>query len=234
VNEITRTTKRRWIPWTVLVVAFAGLAIAAWWRGPSRRLVGGGATLESSVLTTPATEAPGELAHYGQVPDFELVSQTGSTVRRADLLGGVWIGDFIFTNCASSCPMMSAQMQKLRDALGDVQGVRLVSFSVDPERDTPEKLAEYARGYNARPEQWLFLTGDKAAVRRLATEGFHLPADDASPEDVAQGAESVLHSTRIALVDSQGRIRGYYDGMDAEAMAKLGADVRRLVGGAAS
>jgi len=231
-----RRGARRWMPWAILGLALAGLAVAAWWRGPSRRLVGDGAApQQGSVVQAPTdVEAPGELAHYGTVPAFELVSQTGSKVRLADLAGGVWIGDFIFTNCASSCPMMSAQIQKLRGALGDVEGVRFVSFSVDPERDTPEKLAEYARGYGARPEEWLFLTGDKATMRRLATEGFHLPLDEPSAADLAQGAEAVLHSTRLALVDAQGRIRGYYDGTDAAAMTRLGADVRRLVAGSSS
>ena len=227
---------RRWIPWTILGLAFAGLTVAAWWRGPSQRLVGTGEPQQGSVTSpaTPASEAPGELANYGTVPAFELISQTGSKVRLADLHGSVWIGDFIFTNCASSCPMMSAQIQKLRTALGDVKGIRFVSFSVDPERDTPEKMAEYARGYGASPEEWLFLTGEKASLRRLATEGFHLPADDTSPEDIAKGAEAVLHSTRIALVDAEGRIRGYYDGTDTEAMTRLGTDVRRLVAGTSS
>ena len=232
----TRSGARRWISWTILGLALAGLAAAAWWRGPSRRLVGDSVAPQqgSVVLTSPDVEVPGELAHYGTVPAFELLSQSGSKVRLDDLRGGVWIGDFIFTNCASSCPMMSAQLQKLRAALGDVEGVRFVSFSVDPERDTPEKLAEYARGYGARPEEWLFLTGDKAAMRSLATEGFHLPVDEPSAEDLAQGAEAVLHSTRLVLVDAQGRIRGYYDGVDAAAMKRLGADVRRLAGGTSS
>lgn len=232
----TGSRVRRWIPWLVLAVALGGLAVAAWLRGPSHRLVGDAKTPQQGRVlpASPEIAAPGELANYGTVPAFELISQTGSKVRLEDLHGGVWIGDFIFTNCASSCPMMSAQVQKLRAALGDVAGVRFVSFSVDPERDTPEKLAEYARGYGARPEEWLFLTGDKATVRSLATEGFHLPVDEPSAEDLAQGAEAVLHSTRLALVDAQGRIRGYYDGTDAAAMTRLGQDVRRLAGGSSS
>jgi cytochrome oxidase Cu insertion factor (SCO1/SenC/PrrC family) len=106
--------------------------------------------------------------------------------------------------------------------------VRLVSFSVDPERDTPEKLAEYAAAYEAEPDRWLFLTGDKKQVRRLVSEGFHLSVEDASPEDIAAGAEPVLHSTRFVLVDAHGRIRGYYNGLDDEAMSQLGRDIVAL------
>lgn len=231
------TKSKQFVLWGVLVAALLGLAVAGYWRGPSGRL-GGGAPeagrVQGESVEMGASERMAELADYGQVPDFAFVSQTGDSVRVRDLRGRVWIGDFIFTNCASSCPMMSAQVQRLEGALGDVQGLRFVSFSVDPERDTPEKLAEYARGYKADVERWLFLTGDKAAMRSLAIDGFHLPLDDAKPEDIAQGAEAVLHSTRLTLVDGQGRIRGYYDGLDAKAVDRLGQDVRRLVAGGPS
>ena len=227
--------RKQSVLWGVLILALVGLLGASLWRGPAGRLLGGGpGTKQGGMMGgvqgdgTPGG-ASADLAVYGQVPDFRLVSQTGDTVRLADLRGRVWIGDFIFTHCASSCPMMSAQLQKLESALGKDKHVQLVSFSVDPERDTPERLAEYARGYDATPDRWLFLTGDKAQVRRLAKDGFHLTADDASPEDIQKGAEPVLHSTRLALVDAQGRIRGYYDGSDEKAMQQLGAGVRRLL-----
>lgn len=223
--------------WGVLVAALMGLAAAGWWRGPGgklRRGATGTGGVQAGSVEMGAAEPLAELADYGLVPDFAFVSQTGDSLRLADLHGRVWIGDFIFTNCASSCPMMSAQVQRLETALGDVAGVRFVSFSVDPERDTPEKLAEYARGYGADAERWVFLTGDKAAMRRFAVDGFHLPLDDAKPEDIAQGAEPVLHSTRLTLVDAEGRIRGYYDGLDAEAVDRLGDAVRRLLGGGPS
>lgn len=230
--------------WGILIVVLAGLAAANLLRGGSARLFGGQRQEQTGVAGRARVEggaaagevvggAPG-LAVYGDVPDFHLVSQTGDSVRLADLRGGLWIGDFIFTHCASSCPMMSAELQKLEAALGKDSGVRLVSFSVDPERDTPARLAEYAKGYGATPDRWLFLTGDRAAVRKLAVEGFKVTVDDPSPEDVKQGAEAVMHSTRLALVDGLGRIRGYYDGTDAKAMQQLGKDVRTLLARGAS
>ena len=208
--------QRQYALWMLLVTVLLGLTAAALWMGPSRRLSGGA-----------AGDAPA-LDDFGAVPDFALVSQTGDSVRLADLRDQVWVADFIFTNCASTCPMMTTQLQRLERALAGQSGFRLVSFSVDPERDTPEKLAEYAAGYGARPERWLFLTGDKHGIRRLSIEGFHLAVDDPSPEEVARGAEAVLHSTRLVLVDGDGRIRGYYDGTDDAAVQKLGDDVRRL------
>ncbi len=175
-------------------------------------------------------ESTAGLADYGTVPEFELVSQTGETVRHDDLVGQVWIADFIFTQCASSCVMMNTQLQRLSSSLDPATPVRLVSFSVDPERDTPEQLSAYADAYDATPDQWLFLTGDKSQMHRLVSEGFHLSVQDASPEDIAAGAEPVLHSTRFVLVDASGRMRGYYNGLDDEAVRQLGRDVAALFG----
>jgi cytochrome oxidase Cu insertion factor (SCO1/SenC/PrrC family) len=210
----------------LILAALVGLAAAAWFTAPRHRAGAGPAEDTSSPLQ--------ELADLGEVPDFTLVSQTGDSVRLADLRGQVWIGDFIFTNCASTCPMMTSQLVKLSGALAGVDRVRLVSFSVDPDRDTPSRLAEYAAGYGAQPERWLFLTGDKAAIRRLSVEGFHLPVGDATPADLAAGAEPVLHSTRFVLVDAQGHIRGYYDGGDEAALERLRAHVRELAAAAAT
>jgi protein SCO1/2 len=220
-------SKRQGIVWTMVVVALVVLTAAAWFSDPRHR------TWTAGPAGTEDTSSPlTGLEDLGAVPAFAFVSQTGDSVRLADLSGQVWIGDFIFTNCASTCPMMTAQLHSLQEALADVQSVRLVSFSVDPDRDTPERLAEYAAGYGARPERWLFLTGDKAAVRTLSVEGFHLPAGETTPEDRAAGAEAVLHSTRFVLVDQRGHIRGYYDGGDDGAMGQLKKDVRRLVASA--
>ena len=100
--------------------------------------------------------------------------------------------------------------------------------------DVAAGLAEYAAEYGAKPERWLFLTGEKAALRELSVSGFHLPVGDATPEDLARGAEAVMHSTRFILVDAQGHIRGYYDGGDEKAMESLRLHVRRLASDTAS
>jgi protein SCO1/2 len=102
-----------------------------------------------------------------------------------------------------------------------------VSFSVDPERDTPAVLAEYARGYSADGERWYFLTGDKAAIFKLAKESFHVGAADGDATD------PVMHSTRFVLVDRTGKIRGYYDSNDPAQLAALSRDAATLHGSAA-
>jgi cytochrome oxidase Cu insertion factor (SCO1/SenC/PrrC family) len=207
-------------PWIriALVVSVVGLALSLFLLQRQTRLRGG-------VIEQAPTY--GDIGDFGAVPDFALVSQTGDSVRLRDLHGQVWVADFFFTHCASTCPMMSARFESLAQQVGSDR-VRLVSFSVDPERDTPERLAEYAQRFDVEPGRWIFLTGDKPQIRRLVREGFHLGVDDPSPEDLAAGAEAVLHSTRFVLVDAEGRIRGYYDGNDDEAMEQLGHDVTQL------
>ncbi len=163
----------------------------------------------------------------GQVPDFTLVNRDGRTVRRADLAGSPWIANFIFTRCPASCPMMTTRMARLNRELARGPGVRLVSISVDPEHDTPAVLQRYAASF-AAPEHWLFLTGDGPQIYRLSQEGFKLGVDPAPQASGLQTAEPILHSTRFVLVDGEGRIRGYYDAFDEEAMKGLERDLAAI------
>lgn len=155
---------------------------------------------------------------YGQVPEFHLVSQSGAAFDRKSLDGKIWIADFIFTNCTSSCPRMSSQMTRVQSAVAEFTDVRLVSFSVDPQRDTPEALAAYAKRYRAEPGRWYFLTGDQKTLDALDRRSFMLGNVDGSLE----------HSTRFVLVDRQGKIRGYYGAAVDDPTPGLIVDIRRL------
>jgi protein SCO1/2 len=188
----------------VAVAGFIGTSAFLWGREQARR--------------------PSPLPVYGSVPDFELTERSGRAVRLADLKGRIWIADFIFTSCAGPCPMLSQQMSGFQASLARAPEIRLVSFSVDPERDTPAVLSEYAARYRADPERWLFLTGDRKAVYGLIREGFRLTVEQA-PEDEGQ----VIHSLRFTLVDRAGRVRGYYNGDDPESLRRLLPDVDRLL-----
>jgi cytochrome oxidase Cu insertion factor (SCO1/SenC/PrrC family) len=114
----------------------------------------------------------------GTVPDFSLLERGGRRVTLADFRGKVWIASFIYTHCTDTCPLQSARMARLQEDLRAEPDVRLVSITVDPERDTPRVLAEYAARFSADRDRWLFLTGEKMAIYALAQEGFHLPAAD--------------------------------------------------------
>lgn len=119
------------------------------------------------------------LRPFGDVPDFSLLERNGQQVTKADLLGKVWIADFIFTRCVEKCPLVSSRMAGLQDVFATEDDVRLVSISVDPEHDTPAVLTRYAAGLGAHPQRWLFLTGDKTHIYKLAREGFRLGVFDA-------------------------------------------------------
>jgi protein SCO1 len=165
----------------------------------------------------------------GEVPGFSLVNRDGRTVRLKDLAGAPWIADFIFTRCPASCPMMTARMARLERELPRDSGVRSVSISVDPEHDTPAVLERYAASFKA-PARWLFLTGDGQQIFRLSREGFKLGVDAAPQASGLETAEPILHSTRFVLVDGEGRIRGYYDAFDKQAMKKLERDLAAITG----
>jgi cytochrome oxidase Cu insertion factor (SCO1/SenC/PrrC family) len=115
---------------------------------------------------------------YGSVPDFTLIDQRGRPFRKTDLAGKIWIANFIFTNCPDECPLMTAELAKLEADLADVLELRLVSITVDPQHDTPPILSQYAARFQADPERWFFLTGDKGTIYWLAREGFRLAVAD--------------------------------------------------------
>jgi protein SCO1/2 len=163
------------------------------------------------------------VSSYGTVPPFELVNQNGQPFGSAQLAGKIWIADFIYTTCPGPCPMISSRMSELQKPL-EKSDVHLVSFSVDPEKDTPQVLRGYAEKLQADPARWDFLTGPKSAIYKLSHDGFKLAVSDGGDE---QGIP--VHSTRMVLVDRHGQIRGYYDVAEADGVTKLLADTNHLL-----
>jgi protein SCO1 len=167
------------------------------------------------------------LNHYGRVPDFSLVERSGKPTVLADLRGKIWIADFIYTSCTDTCPLQTAEMARLQDKWTHRSELKLVSFSVDPERDTPPVLSRYAERFKADAARWLFLTGDKAEISRLIQQGFRLSATPALDDGSAGGV--ILHSPRFVLIDRAAEIRGYYDSRDPQALQRLVSDVETLL-----
>jgi protein SCO1/2 len=163
------------------------------------------------------------IAQYGTVPQFQLTNQDGQPFGSAQLQGKIWIADFIFTSCSGPCPMISSRMAELQRPLEN-SDVHLVSFTVDPETDTPEILRGYSERLKARPGRWDFLTGSQASLYALIQNGFKLAVAEGAGE---QG--ELVHSTRAALVDRKGVIRGYYDMTAADSVTKLLADTSHLL-----
>lgn len=155
------------------------------------------------------TRGGAALSDYGALPDFELIERSGRTLRSTDLVGGAWIADFVYTHCEGACPLLSGEMARLHRRVGD--RVRLVSFSVDPARDTPQALAAYADRFGASPGGWLFVTGDEPGMRQLIARGFHLAVVD-PPTGNPELAGVITHSEKVVLVDGSLHVRRYYDG----------------------
>lgn len=155
---------------------------------------------------------------YGRVSPFTLTSQTGASFSSRELDGRIWVADFFFTTCTGPCPRMSSEMHWVQKQVGDLAGVRLVSFTIDPEHDTPPALAAYAQRFRAEPGRWFFLTGPAQALERLNRYDFKLGDVDGA----------MVHSTRFVLVDRRGRIRGYYRTDEADGLKPLVSDIRRL------
>ncbi len=195
----------------VLLSIVTGVGIAVTWK---LRIIHAGQRQQNpQVLTSTPDGVPSLL------PDFSLVDTDGKPVTRDDLKGHVWVANFFFTNCPAQCPMMNQRMAQIQRALPDGAAARLVSITVDPERDSPEILRDYAKTYGAKDGRWLFLTGDKQAIIQLALEGFKLPAGE-NPND---------HSLRLALIDRDGRIRGYFNSTEDDSIASLQAQLLSLL-----
>lgn len=171
-------------------------------------------------IAAPAVSAPHV---FGELPPFALTRETGEAVSANELRGRIWIADFIFTRCAGPCPRMTQAFGDVQRQLARIPGVTLVSFTVDPEYDTPHVLMRYARDYAADPARWMFLTGDRKAIYDLSIKGFKLAVDSGDDYE-----HMILHSTKAVLIDANLRIRGYYDVLEPDGIEKLLADVRAL------
>ena len=157
---------------------------------------------------------------YGSIPEFTLINQDGKNFGSADLRGKIWIADFVYSTCPGPCPMISSRMSELQKPLKQTD-VHLVSFTVDPAKDTPQVLRGYAEKLQAEPGRWDFLTGSQSTIYDLSRDGFKLA--------VGQEKGVPIHSTRMILVDRHGAIRGYYDAVEPDAVTKLVADTTHLL-----
>lgn len=190
----------------------AGILLAAWAAGAA--LIGARGALRAA---RPARPEPRPL------PDFRMtavLTEGESSVGLRELRGRPWVANFIFTSCGGPCPLLSADMAALQRELPEA--VRLISFTVDPDRDDPERLRRYAERFGRESDRWLFLRGDRGQLYKLVYEGFRLAVaqNPSAPEGFR-----VTHSTKFVLVDAAGAFRGAYEPGDAE----LRRDARALL-----
>ncbi len=145
------------------------------------------------------------------LPDYALVDHQGRSFVPETLRGKVWVAGFVFTSCPSTCPAVTRAMGELRDRFDRMDlDVEMVSFTVDPEHDTPEVLGAYAEQANITSERWRFVTGSPAQIRDLVRDGFKLGIGEREA-DPKGAMYDIAHSTKLALVDTKGGVRGFYD-----------------------
>lgn len=167
------------------------------------------------------------LPDLGALPAFTFTRHDGRAFGLQQLKGRPFVANFIFTRCPTVCPLFSQKMAALQGRTDP--GLALVSFSVDPRYDTPERLAAYARKYGADEARWSFLTGDYAQLEDTVVGGFKVSMGRETPDE--NDVLGIFHGTHFVLVDGAGHIRGYYESNDAAATEQLVRDAARLVRG---
>lgn len=161
---------------------------------------------------------------YKSIPAVELISQDGKTFNTNSVRGKIVATDFFFASCQGTCPRMTSQLTRVQAALKNEPNFRIVSYTVDPARDSVESLSNYATMFKADTAQWKFITGEKKKIYDLARYSYMLPVEpgDGSSEDF-------IHSDQIVLLDKDGHIRGYYAGTDSAAVDSLIVDIKTLL-----
>lgn len=179
-------------------------------------------------------ELPPPLPVFYQVPEFNLTNEFGKSFGSTELKGKYYIANFMFTSCPTTCPALMEKMdsvQKRIRGLGDK--AQIVTFTVDPETDTPDVLYKFARKRNTNPYIWNFLTGKESDLQKIVVDGFKVPMGSKSPIEKVVGDQKVtlmdiVHTEKVVLVDTKGQVRGYYS-TDKVGLDKLMIDLGLLV-----
>jgi protein SCO1/2 len=173
------------------------------------------------------TPVPDKLPVLATLPAFQLTDQAGRPFGSQELEGKTWVASFIFTRCATICPSITAKMTRIQDRTRNLGAAfHLVSFSVDPEYDTPERLEAYARAHRASPRLWSFLTGPEAQVKEAVVSGLKIAVGREKGDDGR--FDGIFHGSHLVLVDQRGRVRGYYDSDDGEVVDHVVRDAGLL------
>ena len=157
---------------------------------------------------------------YHRIGDFSLTNQNNKNISHLDYDDHIYVADFFFTTCPSICPIMTENMVYLQSLVNDLTEVKLLSFSVTPEIDTPEVLKAYAQQKGINDSRWNLLTGDKKEIYKLARQSYLVVQEDGNGDE-----HDMIHTENFVLIDKQRRIRGYYDGTQREDMEQIRADI---------
>lgn len=151
----------------------------------------------------------------GEVSSFELIDQNGTIITNDSLKGKWYVADFFFSKCPNECLTMAKNLQLVQEKFEKNENFVILSFTTDPANDTISALKQYADNLGAIDGKWYFLRGEQTEIFKLAKEGFKLPAD------IKDNDNDIIHSPYFAVVDSEGQIRGYFDGTDVEKVYEM-------------
>jgi len=188
--------------------------------------------VEGQVINISELLAQGDSADDGPLwsleglEDFSFTNCDGNTITKADLLGRPWAICFVFTKCLGPCPRVTAQLKELQDRL-KTYDIRLVTLTVDPARDTPEVLKNYAKLNGADLSRWYFLSGDEVATYGLIERGFRMPVREVTGPNRQEGFE-IIHSTNVMLVDKDGVVQGKFNASIDSEMVALRRELQKL------
>jgi protein SCO1/2 len=161
---------------------------------------------------------------FHTIRNFELTNQQGRQVSLKDLQGKVLLVDFFFTSCTSICPTLTSNLKKIQDAyVKNDTLLQLLSFTVDPVRDSSERLRQYANKHQINPDNWWLLTGDKKEIYDIARHEFFVTVTEGNG-----GEDDFIHTEKLVLIDKNGHIRGYYNGLDSNAIRQCANDIAVL------
>lgn len=163
------------------------------------------------LIQSQTNRATRELPVLGQIADFTLTNQDGKVTTLAGLTNHVWIADIIFTRCAGPCPIMTAKMKQLQDALPQTSDAKIVTLTTDPDYDTPTVMKKYGERFNANFNRWTFLTGTKAEIAALASGSLKLSAVSVKPADQQNAADLFIHTTIFVVIDKHAQLRGVFE-----------------------
>jgi len=165
---------------------------------------------------------------YYTVPKFHMINQDSVQITHHDFENKIYIADFFFTTCPSICPAKTRQLSRIQDSLivHSLFGnkVKLISHTVDPDRDTPSVLKQYASIHNIDTKNWYLVTEEKEYLYRIAKEGYMATAF--ADEDAEGG---FFHTDQFVLLDKERHIRGFYDGTDPMEVDQLWNDIQKLL-----
>jgi protein SCO1/2 len=160
------------------------------------------------------------------VPAFSATAQDGRAVTQKDLEGSVWVANFVFTRCPNVCPAFTAKMAGLQSlSARRLPSLRLVTFTVDPEHDTPAVLTDYGTKYQADFTRWSFLNAPADVLEQTLMKGMLQPLDRGDMSDL----NKVMHSSYFALVDRKLRVRGFYRFSETSAVEAVMQDADAVV-----